>query len=89
MHPRQSFGGVVALAARRAIPVCPSKLIVVSSSLAKFRPDPRVSRCSSGSAGRGARRGRERHFSELSDESAQEFLRVALPDYNPTPQDRT
>ena len=29
----------------------------------------------------------ERHFSELSDDSAQEFLRVALPHYNPTPAD--
>jgi proline iminopeptidase len=29
----------------------------------------------------------ERHFSELSDESAEEFMRVALPVYNPKPQD--
>jgi proline iminopeptidase len=29
----------------------------------------------------------ERHFDELSDESAQEFLRVCLPVYNPKPMD--
>jgi Kynureninase len=29
----------------------------------------------------------ERHFSELTDESAEEFMRVALPVYNPKPQD--
>jgi pimeloyl-ACP methyl ester carboxylesterase len=81
----QSFGGVVALAVAARHPGLPSKL-VVSSSLAKFRPDrafPMFERL----GGPEVRAVAERHFSELSDESAQEFLRVALPHYNPTPED--
>ena len=80
----QSFGGVVALAVGARRPDLPSKLIV-SSSLAKFRPDrafPMFERL----GGPEVRAVAERHFSELSDESAQEFLRVALPHYNPTPE---
>jgi proline iminopeptidase len=79
----QSFGGVVALAAAARHPELASKL-VVSSSLAKFRPDrsfPMFERL----GGREVRAVAERHFSELSDESAQEFLRVCLPVYNPKP----
>ena len=81
----QSFGGVVALAVAARYPDLPSKLIV-SSSLAKFRPDrafPMFERL----GGPEVRKVAERHFSELSDESAAEFMRVALPVYNPTPMD--
>ena len=81
----QSFGGVVALAAAARHPELASKL-VVSSSLAKFRPDrafPMFERL----GGRNVRAVAERHFSELSDESAQEFLRVCLPVYNQKPMD--
>ena len=81
----QSFGGVVALATGARHPDLPSKLIV-SSSLAKFRPDrsfPMFERL----GGPEVREVAERHFSELSDESAEEFMRVALPVYNPKPQD--
>ena len=77
----QSFGGVVALAVAARYPDLPSKLIV-SSSLAKFRPDrafPMFERL----GGRHVREVAERHFRELSDESAEEFLRVCLPVYNP------
>jgi pimeloyl-ACP methyl ester carboxylesterase len=79
----QSFGGVVGLAVAARHPELPSKL-VVSSSLARFRPDrsfPMFERL----GGPEVRAVAERHFAELSDESAQEFLRVALPVYNPTP----
>src|SRR6266550_4361613 len=79
----QSFGGVVALAVAARYPDLPSKLIV-SSSLARFRPDrafPMFERL----GGPEVRAVAERHFSELSDESAAEFMRVALPVYNPTP----
>jgi proline iminopeptidase len=81
----QSFGGVVALAAAARHPELPSKLIV-SSSLAKFRPDrsfPMFERL----GGPEVREVAERHFRELTDESAEEFMRVALPVYNPRPQD--
>jgi pimeloyl-ACP methyl ester carboxylesterase len=81
----QSFGGVVGLALAARHPELPSKLIV-SSSLARFRPDrsfPMFERL----GGPHVRAVAERHFSELSDESAEEFLRVALPVYNQTPQD--
>jgi len=81
----QSFGGVVALAVAARYPGLPSKLIV-SSSLARFRPDrafPMFERL----GGPEVREVAERHFSELSDESAAEFIRVALPVYNPTPMD--
>jgi pimeloyl-ACP methyl ester carboxylesterase len=81
----QSFGGVVALAAASRHPGLASKL-VVSSSLAKFRLDralPMFERLG-GAEVRGVA---ERHFGELSDESAQEFLRVCLPVYNPTPME--
>jgi pimeloyl-ACP methyl ester carboxylesterase len=81
----QSFGGVVALAVAARHPDLPSKLIV-SSSLAKFRPDrafPMFERL----GGPEVREVAERHFRELSDESAEEFIRVALPVYNPKPMD--
>jgi pimeloyl-ACP methyl ester carboxylesterase len=81
----QSFGGVVALAVAARHPDLPSKL-VVSSSLAKFRLDralPMFERL----GGPEVRAVAERHFGELSDESAQEFLRVCLPVYNPRPMD--
>ena len=81
----QSFGGVVALAVAARHSNLPSKLIV-SSSLAKFRPDrafPMFERL----GGPGVREVAERHFRELSDESAEEFIRVALPVYNPKPMD--
>ena len=81
----QSFGGVVALATAARHPDLPSKLIV-SSSLAKFSPDrsfPMFERL----GGPEVREVAERHFSELSDESAQEFMRVALPVYNPKPME--
>ena len=80
----QSFGGVVALAAASRHPALAAKL-VVSSSLAKLRLDralPMFERL----GGPEVRAVAERHFDELSDESAQEFLRVALPHYNPTPE---
>jgi pimeloyl-ACP methyl ester carboxylesterase len=79
----QSFGGVVALAVAARYPDLPSKL-VVSSSLAKFRPDrafPMFERL----GGAHVREVAERHFRELTDESADEFLRVCLPVYNTTP----
>jgi len=81
----QSFGGVVALAVAARYPALPSKL-VVSSSLAKFRPDrafPMFERL----GGPEVREVAERHFSELSDETAEEFIRVCLPVYNPKPAD--
>jgi pimeloyl-ACP methyl ester carboxylesterase len=81
----QSFGGVVALAVAARHPGLPSKL-VVSSSLAKFRLDralPMFERL----GGPEVRAVAERHFDELSDESAQEFLRVCLPVYNQKPMD--
>jgi pimeloyl-ACP methyl ester carboxylesterase len=81
----QSFGGVVALAVAARYPDLPSKLIV-SSSLAKFRPDrafPMFERL----GGPEVREVAERHFRELTDETAEEFLRVCLPVYNPSPMD--
>jgi pimeloyl-ACP methyl ester carboxylesterase len=81
----QSFGGVVALAVGARYPELPSKLIV-SSSLAKFRPD-RAFPMFEKLGGPQVRAVAERHFSELSDESADEFLRVCLPVFNPTPID--
>jgi pimeloyl-ACP methyl ester carboxylesterase len=81
----QSFGGVVALAVAARFPDLPSKLIV-SSSIAKFRPDrafPMFERL----GGSKVREVAERHFSELTDESAEEFVRVCLPVYNTTPMD--
>jgi proline iminopeptidase len=81
----QSFGGVVALAVAARYPDLPSKLIV-SSSLAKFRPDrafPMFERL----GGSEVREVAERHFRELTDETAEEFLRVCLPVYNPKPMD--
>lgn len=81
----QSFGGIVALAVSARNPDLPLKLIV-SSSLAKFRPDrafPMFERL----GGPEVREVAERHFRELTDESAQEFLRVCLPVYNTTPAD--
>ena len=81
----QSFGGVVALAVAARHPDLPSKL-VVSSSLAKFRPDrafPMFERL----GGPKVREVAERHFRELTDESAEEFIRVCLPVYNTTPAD--
>jgi pimeloyl-ACP methyl ester carboxylesterase len=79
----QSFGGVVALAVAARYPDLPSKLIV-SSSLAKFRPD-RAFAMFERLGGPHVREVAERHFRELTDESAEEFLRVCLPVYNPTP----
>jgi len=79
----QSFGGVVALAVAARYPDLPSKLIV-SSSLAKFRPDrafPMFERL----GGPEVRAVAERHFRELTEETSEEFLRVCLPVYNPTP----
>src|ERR1051326_7092850 len=79
----QSFGGVVALAVSARNPDLPLKLIV-SSSLPKFRPDrsfPMFERL----GGPEVREVAERHFRELTDESAEEFLRVCLPVYNTTP----
>jgi len=79
----QSFGGVVALAVSARNPDLPLKLIV-SSSLAKFRPDrsfPMFERL----GGPEVREVAERHFRELTDESAEEFLRICFPVYNTTP----
>ena len=79
----QSFGGVVALALAARYPDLPSKL-VVSSSLARFRPDrafPMFERL----GGPHVREVAERHFRELTDESHEEFMRVCLPVYNPNP----
>jgi pimeloyl-ACP methyl ester carboxylesterase len=81
----QSFGGVVALAVAARYPDLPSKLIV-SSSLAKFRPD-RVFPMFERLGGPEVREMAERHFRELTDETAEEFLRVCLPVYNPKPMD--
>jgi proline iminopeptidase len=81
----QSFGGVVALAVAARYPDLPSKL-VVSSSLARFRPDrafPMFERL----GGPEVRAVAERHFRELTDETSDEFMRVCLPVYNPTPAD--
>lgn len=81
----QSFGGVVALAVSARHPDLPSKLIV-SSSLAKFRPD-RAFPMFELLGGPHVREVAERHFSELSDESAAEFMAVVLPVYNPSSWD--
>ncbi len=81
----QSFGGVVALAVAARYPDLAVKLIV-SSSLAKFRPDrafPMFERL----GGLEVREVAERHFRELTDETAEEFLSVCLPVYNPTRAD--
>jgi pimeloyl-ACP methyl ester carboxylesterase len=81
----QSFGGVVSLAVAARHPDLPAKL-VVSSSLAKFRPDrafPMFERL----GGPEVREVAERHFRELTEETAEEFLRVCLPVYNPRPMD--
>jgi pimeloyl-ACP methyl ester carboxylesterase len=81
----QSFGGVVALGVGARHPDLPAKLIV-SSSLAKFRLDralPMFERF----GGAPAREVAERHFTEMTDETEEEFMRVCLPLYNPTPQD--
>ena len=81
----QSFGGVVALAVAARYPDLPSKLIV-SSSLAKFRPDrafPMFERL----GGPQVREVAERHFRELTAETSEEFMRVCLPVYNATPMD--
>jgi proline iminopeptidase len=81
----QSFGGVVALAVAARYPDLPSKLIV-SSSLAKFRPDrafPMFERL----GGPEVRAVAERHFRELTEESSKEFMRVCLPVYNPKPME--
>lgn len=81
----QSFGGVVALGVGARHPDFPAKLIV-SSSLAKFRLDralPMFERL----GGTEARHVAERHFTDMSDETFDEFMRVCLPLYNPTPQD--
>jgi pimeloyl-ACP methyl ester carboxylesterase len=81
----QSFGGVVALAVAARYPELPSKLIV-SSSLARFRPDrafPMFERL----GGAEVREVAERHFRELTPETSEEFVRVCLPVYNPTPAD--
>jgi len=81
----QSFGGVVALAVAARYPDLPSKLIV-SSSLAKFRPD-RAFPMFEKLGGPEVREVAERHFRDLTDETAEEFLRVCLPVYNTTPPD--
>jgi pimeloyl-ACP methyl ester carboxylesterase len=81
----QSFGGVVALAVAARYPDLPSKLIV-SSSLAKFRPD-RAFPMFEQLGGPEVREVAERHFRELTDATADEFIRVALPVYNPKPID--
>ena len=81
----QSFGGVVALAVAARYPDLPAKLIV-SSSLAKFRPD-RAFPMFEKLGGVEVREVAERHFRELTDESAEEFVRVCLPVYNPTRAD--
>ena len=81
----QSFGGVVALAVAARYPDLPSKLIV-SSSLAKFRPD-RAFPMFEQLGGPEVREVAERHFRDLTDETAEEFLRVCLPVYNTTPAD--
>jgi len=81
----QSFGGVVGLAVAARFPDVPSKLIV-SSSLARFRPDrafPMFERL----GGPEVREVAERYFREPTDETADEFLRVCLPVYNRTPID--
>jgi pimeloyl-ACP methyl ester carboxylesterase len=79
----QSFGGVVALAVAARHPELPSKL-VVSSSLARFRPD-RAFPMFEKLGGPEVREVAERHFRELTEETSDEFLRVCLPFYNPTP----
>ncbi len=81
----QSFGGVVALALGARHPDLPAK-VIASSTLAKFRLDralPMFERL----GGADARGVAERHFSELTDETFEEFLRVCLPLYNQTQQD--
>ncbi len=81
----QSFGGVVALGVAARYPDLPAKLIV-SSSLAKFRLDralPMFERF----GGAAARDVAERHFTDMTDETFDEFMRVCLPLYNPTPMD--
>ncbi|MHB8644084.1 MAG: alpha/beta fold hydrolase [Gaiellaceae bacterium] len=81
----QSFGGVVALGAAARYPDFAAKLIV-SSSLAKFRLD-RALVMFERLGGAEARTVAERHFTELTDETFDEFMRVCLPLYNPTPWD--
>jgi pimeloyl-ACP methyl ester carboxylesterase len=81
----QSFGGVVALALGARHPDLPAK-IVASSTLAKFRLD-RALVMFERLGGAEAREVAERHFTEVTDETFEEFMRVCMPLYNPTPQD--
>ena len=61
---------------------------VVALAAAARHPDlPSKLIVSSSLGGPEVREVAERHFRELSDESAEEFMRVALPVYNPKPQD--
>jgi proline iminopeptidase len=81
----QSFGGVVALGVGARHPEFPSKLIV-SSSLARFRLD-RALPMFEQLGGERARDVAERHFTNMTNETFDEFMRVCLPLYNPTASD--
>lgn len=81
----QSFGGVVALAAAARYPEFPAKLIV-SSSIARFRLD-RALPMFEQLGGAEARAVAERHFTEMTTETWDDFMRVCMPLYNQSPRD--
>jgi pimeloyl-ACP methyl ester carboxylesterase len=81
----QSFGGFVALGVAARYPGLPAKLIV-SSSAGRIRMD-RVLAMFERLGGTKARAAAERNFANPSVETREEYLRVCVPLYNPTPPD--
>jgi pimeloyl-ACP methyl ester carboxylesterase len=81
----QSFGGFVALGVATRYPQLPAKLIV-SSSAARIRMN-RVLAMFERLGGPEARAAAERNFASPSVETREEYLRVCVPLYNPSPPD--
>jgi pimeloyl-ACP methyl ester carboxylesterase len=81
----QSFGGLVALGVAARYPRLPAKLIV-SSSAARIRFD-RALEMLERLGGTEARDVAARHFEQTTAHTQEEYLRVCLPLYNPSPQD--
>jgi proline iminopeptidase len=79
----QSFGGFVAAGVAARYPERPAKLILSSTS-ARIRQD-RVLAMFERLGGTEARAAAERNFNSPSVETRDEYLRVCLPLYNPTP----
>jgi proline iminopeptidase len=79
----QSFGGFVAAGVAARYPELPAKLILSSTS-ARIRKD-RVLAMFERLGGAEARAAAERNFNSPSVETRDEYLRVCVPLYNPTP----